>query len=289
MARDGNSDFILNYIGEGESLDYLKHLCFLRVREENTQSCKIWNLHNTIQNTSWGNILFVELNSLLKRYIPSGGYETFPWIRQKVYLNDDAYRNRKARINGKYGRKTKKYNYRFKILRDTSAAVRFYQELYAPYINFRFGDAAHLRRLEEMRRVVRKGFLLQVFDGGGWVAGAACRRRKEEVTLFALGLLSDFNYHLRRGALSSVYYFLFKWAEENDIHAIDLLRSKPNVNDGVYEYKRLWGATAEKDIWPHTSMKIFIQQRVDISPMLKGLLVWTGNGFLELDKAVKRG
>jgi hypothetical protein len=171
---------------------------------------------------------------------------------------------------------------------DKSSGKKFYENLFVPYINFRFGDATHLRGYEEIQRVVKNGFILQVFDEGVLVAGAACRRRNNEITVFALGLISDFTYHLRRGAISSVYYFLFKWAEENDINTVDLLRSKPNVHDGVYEHKRLWGAKVEKDSWPHTFIRIFALEYIEIPPPIKGFLVWAGNEFIELEKAVKQ-
>jgi hypothetical protein len=282
----GNSDLVLNYIGEGESLAYVKNWCFSKIIEEKTFPCKIWRLRKVIKNISSADIVLVELNSLLKTAVPAGGYETFPWIRQKVFLKDHIYGERKAKIESKYGRKARKYNYRFEIVNDTSSAKKFYQELFAPYINSRFGDVTHLRDLKEIQRVVKNGFILQVFDGETWIAGAACRRRKREVTVFALGLISDFSYHLQRGALSSAYYFLFKWAEDNGINTIDLLRSKPNVNDGVYEHKRFWGAIAEKDIWPHTCIRIFLPKGIELPSAIKGYLVRMGNGFIELEKAV---
>ena len=228
----------------------------------------------------------MELNGLLKGFVPAGGYDTLPWIRQKVHLTADLYRNRKAKIEGKYGRKVRKYHYRHRIVRDASAVQTFCEELYRPYITSRFGDAAHLRNSGEIRSVVRNGFLLQVFDDDVWVAGAACRRRKREITVFALGLRPDFSFYLRRGALSSLYYFLFTWAEENHMETIDLLRSRPHETDGVYEHKRSWGAAAENDIWPHTFLRIYASRHGALPPMTKGLLVWREDEFIALEKAV---
>jgi hypothetical protein len=288
ISSGGENDLVVSYIGEGESYDFLKRLCFSKVIEEMTESCEIWTLKNNLGDISSGNILFVELNRLLQKFLPAGGYVTFPWIRQKVYLKDEFYKNRRRKIRDKYGRKARKFRYRFEIVRDASAIKKFYEDLLVPYINFRFGDTAHLRNLKEIQRIVKHGFLLQVYDQGKWIAGAACRRRRQEVTLFALGLISDFAYHLQRGALSSVYYFLFQWAEQNDIDTIDLLRSKADVNDGVFEHKRSWGAKVEKDIWPHTIIMIYTPRDIAIPSVLKGFLVWSGNEFIELSKAIER-
>jgi hypothetical protein len=288
IACGENSDLTMSYIGEGESFEYLKKLCFSRILREDSRPCTIWKLKDRLGNRAAGNIAFVEVNRWLKKLIPHGGYDTFPWIRQRVYLKDESYQKRKSKIKAKYGRKARKFQYRFEIVNDSSSTKRFYEELLVPYVNFRFGDTTHVRNFKEIERVIKNGFLLQVFHQDEWIAGAACRRRKREITIFALGLISDFQYHLQRGALSSVYYFLFQWAEQNNIDTIDLLRSKADVNDGVYEHKRSWGATVEKDTWPHTVIRVFVPEAGDIPSKIKGFLVWTENGFVELQQAVTK-
>ena len=186
--------------------------------------------------------MIVEINRLLKGLIPDHGLETFSWIRQKIYFNDKAFLTRKSYINGKLTRKVRKHKYQFKIAQDLDSIKQFYDELYTPYMNYRFGDITHLRSFREIRITVKNGFMLKIFDQNLWVAGVICGLKGSEIVSFAIGLLPDYKYHLRRGVLLTAYHFLIKWAQDHDMEAVDLLRSRPHIKNGVYEHKRLWGA-----------------------------------------------
>jgi hypothetical protein len=138
--------------------------------------------------------------------------------------------------------------------------------------------------VREFRRTVKSGFLLKVFDGKQWISGAVCGVQGNSVTTLAFGLIPDYEYHLRRGALTAVYYFIFKWAEKNAVRTVDLLRSRPYTEDGVYEHKRRWGGRPEKDAWPHTAIWIFAPKRSNLSQGVGHHLVWDGKEFVELEK-----
>jgi len=129
---------------------------------------------------------------------------------------------------------------------------------------------------------VQSGFLLQVFDGRKWVSGAICQVRGKSVTVLAFGVHGQYFHLLKRGVLSSVYYFVFHWAEKTGVETVDLLRSRANAADGVYEHKRRWGALAERDPWPHTAIWIFVPDSAMIPPLLGNQLIWRGDRFVEL-------
>jgi hypothetical protein len=266
-------------MGEGESLDYLKNLCFTHVYSEQASPCHFVNLSRILQRTRMG-VACVEVNRLLAFAVPNNGLETYPWIRQKVFLKQDAWRERKRYIRGKLTRKVRKNQYHFVVVHDPKGLSTFYDAMYAPYIRHRYGAATHLRSFGEIRAAVEHGFMLQVFDGDLWVAGAVCGVRQREVVSLAVGLIPDYCTHLRRGALVAVYHFLLKWAEENNMNTVDLLRSRPHTEDGVFEHKRLWGAGTIKDCWPHTCIRLFLPQGMTVPSPLQGLLVWNGHEFV---------
>jgi hypothetical protein len=277
------SDFAFHYIGEGESVEYLKRRYLSKVKKEERRILPLWELQGKIrQLRDAGTLLFVETNRLLNFALPAGGHLTYPWIRQRAYLNGQTYRERQKKIEETYGRKVRQHHYRYKTTRDEDAVLRFYNELYVPYTKGKHGDIAHLRRIEDLRAAARSGFLLQVFDGDTWVSGAICRRKRKEISAFAFGLIPEYDHHLQRGALSAVYYFLFQWAQKNAIKTVDLLRSRPHACDGVYEHKRRWGARAEKDLWPHTAIWIYAPRESGIPPILKRHLIRRGKEFIGL-------
>ena len=282
VAKGEDSNFILHYIGTGENLKYLKSLCFSHVISEKVILCNLFKICDEIQGIQ-NNPVFVEVNRLFSSFIPDHGFETFPWIRQKIFLKDDTYQKRKSKINRELCRKVRKNKFQFKIVTDHFSLTQFYNDFYVPYISYRFGDVTHLRSFGEIRSIIKTGFILQVFDENMWTASVACGIKKKEIKAFAFGIIPGYNYHLQRGALLATYYFLLKWAEENNMETVDLLRSRPHLDDGVYEHKRRWAAKAIKDCWHHTIIKIFIPKDNEIPSFIKRLLVWHENEFVELE------
>ena len=117
----------LIYIVEGETLKYIKQLCFARIEQEDTFSVRLWTFRQDVKSLMPEDaVLFVEANRLINFLIPFEGFTTFPWIRQKVCLESKAYQERKRKINEVFARKTRKYGHRFRITRKREAVVRFY-------------------------------------------------------------------------------------------------------------------------------------------------------------------
>ena len=66
------------------------------------------------------------------------------------------------------------------------------------------------------------------------------------------------------------------------MYCVDLLRSRPHAEDGVYQHKSRWGAVTEVDDWPHTLLCFFIPPQVEVPACLARLLVWQRDHFAEL-------
>lgn len=274
----------LTYIGEGESLDYVRRTLFTNARETKIAALPIWFLPQKIKHLISSDAqVFVEINRTLKPLIPPGGLLTFPWIRQKVSLNSVDHMERKRKIEASWGRKVRKFDYRCQMTSDKKMVQKFYEDLYLPYVTTKFENACHARALSELQTAARSGFLLQVFAQDLWVSGVVCRLEKDGICALAFGHLPGNRYDLRRGALSAAYYFIFKWAEEHSVQKVDLLRSRPNTSDGVYEHKRRWGAKPVIDSWPHTALWLFIP-RGEICPRLKTQLIWKRDEFVEIQR-----
>ena len=99
IAKGEDSSLTLHYIGEGESLDYLKNLCFSSVSHERVISCNIWEIKEKIHNMP-GSIVLVETNRLLKSLLPDHGWNTFSRVRQIINLNGDFYNQKKVILKG---------------------------------------------------------------------------------------------------------------------------------------------------------------------------------------------
>ncbi len=288
VAKGEGSGFSLAYIGEGESLLYLKDLYFDKVVEEKISKISFLSLWKEfVRLKDNGVCFFVEWDRLFGFLIPRGGFRISPWIRQKVFLKEKNYEEHARSIEDTYGRKARRYNYAFEITRDKDSVRKFYNELYLPYIKGRFQGLSHPRSLDDFLAVVNSGFLLEVMESKEPVAGVVCYETKEAITAFAFGLALDHERHLRRGALSAAYYFLFQWAQEHGKRIVDLLRSRPHALDGVFEHKRRWGACPCDDGWSHTSLWAFVPENQKLPLVLGKQLVWRGDALVELQECLK--
>ena len=288
-TTNGEDEFLLFYLGELETLTYLKRLLFSNVTDDVQDVFPFWELRKKLKRVSLSNkVIVVEINRILNVLVPKGGFQTFPWIKQKAPVNSNMFKRRKGKIEDVYGRKIRQNQYSFRISRDEDAVVRFHHSFYVPYVSSKYRDLTSLRSMGEIQAAARSGFLLQVFDQDQWVSGLVCEIKGETVRAVAGGLIDDHQYHLKRGAASACEYFLFKWAQDNSIKTIDFLRSRPNLQDGVYEFKRKWGAYPEKDIWPHTSLWIFVPNGLDIPAIMKKQLVWHKKRFVELGRMTNK-
>jgi hypothetical protein len=272
------------YLGEGESLPYLKTLFDSGSHGAEAVSIPIWRFRKTLREIEHsGTILCLEVNRLLRPFVPEKLPRTFPWVRQRVVFSQGEFCRRKKSLEATYGRKVRKYGYQFRLLTDNESLTHFYSELYLPHIRSRFRESGCARGRNELERAVRSGFLLQVLHDDVWVSGAVCRLQMKELQVLAFGHLPNDIFPMRMGALSAAYYYLSSYAERNDLESIDYLRSRPNADDGIYWHKSRWGAVPEKDSWPHTAMWMSLPGGLPVPRPLEKLLVWNGRTFDELE------
>ena len=269
------------YIGEGETLPYL---ALLHGGAGPRRTVPLTGLRRELRRETRRCLLYLELNRLLTPKIP-GAFRTTPWVRQRIDLGGDRFRAHHAEIEGVFGRKVRHFGLTSRTTRDRDAVDAFHDEYYVPYVSARHPANLHLRRRDELHHAVRHGFLLQVVEGGEWVAGAVCRRHRCGLTVVAYGLRGEEHRGRQRGWLSAATYFAIAMAREEDLAWVDLLRSRPHLADGVFEHKRRFGATAFADPWPHTALWVLPATAAPLPSPAEGLLVESPGGFVPLAEA----
>jgi hypothetical protein len=272
------------YWGEGESLSFLASVHGGEYRLSQAHGW-LW-LRQFFRTDERKFLCYAEVNRLCAFLLPREGYRTLPWIRQKLPLNERTDQTVSKSVEEVYGRRVRRYGYQPRYCHDAGVMPEFFDRMYRPYITKRFGQAAHLRSLDELTRIQQKGFLLQIDEQGRWVAGAVCCVHGSEVIVAALAVAQPFEDLLHRGALSAVYYFVLRWAREHGMDFVDLLRCRPHITDGVYEHKRRFGAQPSTDAWPHTVIGIYPPRSGHITSGAAGLLVCRETGFETLAACV---
>jgi hypothetical protein len=177
----------------------------------------------------------------------------------------------------------------------------FYARMHVPHVQKRFQDLADLDSYEYMRDFFVKGFLLLIEEGSKAVAGVLCNVENNTLFFRRTGVLDGNDEYVKRGASSAQYYFTLKYALENDIPKVDLMRTRPFFDDGVYITKRKWGAEVYADNETRSSVFFFIPRVsgkvvkfFENNPMiihrknkLYGLVGWSeGGAFLSKDEKI---
>lgn len=269
VSEDGGR---LTYLGEGESLPWLRRLYGCRVSGGRGRGLPAAGAR--VKAAREHGPVVLELDRLLSPLAPPGGAPALTWVRQEIRLAEGW--KPPPVLEGVYGRAVRREGFAVRTTRDPAAVGEFHERLYLPYVNARFGDAVHPRCRGELHWAVRRGFVLQVLDGERWVSGVVCRVAGRRVVALAYGLAGDRDRELRRGALSAANYFLLRWAREHGMATVDLLRSRAHTADGVYEHKRRLGAQARPDPWPHTRLILYPPAGGDWPEVFRGHLAAAG-------------
>jgi len=269
---DGDSTSV-HYFGEGESLRYLAMLHGVEKVSARSGELSLVGVRSQIRERSRKSLVYLEVNRLLAPLMPGHPAITHPWITQRVILTGDAARPPSKAFEGVYGRKVRQHDLTFRRVTESEPVGEFFRDFYLPYVGSRFGDDVHVRTESELQAAARSGFLLQVVSPEGWLSGVVCRVRRHQVTALAYGLREPHSELLDKGALSAASYFLIRWAREQRLERVNLLRSRPHLKDGVFEHKRRLGADASWDPWPHTTIGVYTPREAPLPLPAHGVLV----------------
>ena len=136
----------------------------------------------------------------------------------------------------------KKSMFSYRISKELRDFDFFYHEMHVPHIQKRFRELAYVESYDVMKDMFLRGFLLFIEEGSLDVAGVLCEIQNDTLFSRRTGVLHGNEDYIKKGASSAEYYFTVKFALENGLSKVDLLKSRPFLNDGVYSTKRKWGA-----------------------------------------------
>jgi hypothetical protein len=275
----------IDYIGNLENINWIEGSLLKNYQLTGIQKIPFWNYDKEInRNISRKTVTVLDINRSLVHFLPSGGFTSYPWIRQVVYLDSGEYKKRRRNIMAEFRRLMKKHEYSAGITSSRKDIDFFYRHLYLPFVDYKFQSTAHPRSHYEISRAVKKGFILQIFYKGGWIAGDIVRFSGDEIQGIASGLLPDYREPSRRTARTVMYPILFEWAQSNGYRKINLLRSRANLRDGVFASKKHRGAIAEVDSWPHSALRFYIPENTLLPEFWKTQLVLKNDRLTPLEE-----
>jgi hypothetical protein len=263
-GQEINSGLPINilYFGEGQSLEYLKTLFFQSDTHESLiEQYSLLDVMRGIGTIPKGyDLRICEFTPRILNFIPKKSQFQIPeWIEQEISLTgnwEDVVSRFRKNTKSTDLRLVRKYRYACDVVTDPPALKSFYNELYLPYINLRFQGAVQTVDDEWLIAVAEKGGLLRILNKDQVIAGAVLYRQKQFLDWVWVGALMQNGQDLNKGAFSSLYYHSIKYAHDEGFPKIKLGGSRAFLTDGVYRFKRKWGAQIVRGRYNDTALYI---------------------------------
>jgi hypothetical protein len=152
-------------------------------------------------------------------------------------------------------RKVRKYQLTYRLTRDPGQLEQFHDEMFEPYTRRRFGNLINGDSRDEIIYFgVHEGKLLQILHLGRVVGGVVLSHWQNEMHFLWLGLPEALDSGLADAALSAIYLFSLQQAYTEGCQEMDFSLTRPLLNNGIYHYKRKWGARLVDD-WPNAEFQ----------------------------------
>ncbi|MBI5588802.1 MAG: hypothetical protein HY889_10630 [Deltaproteobacteria bacterium] len=187
------------------------------------------------------------------------GFRGQEWVNQTLDVSI-TWEEIRARFHAnphKTERKIMKYGFTYRVSNDTKDFDLFYHSMYVPHAIGQFGEQAYVESYDDVRSYFEKGFLLFVMENGKPVSGGLCLVGDRILTFRRLGVIDGDKEYIFKGAQSSLYFFIIRYAHDRGLREVDFMKSRPFLNDGRYRHKQEWGASVSPDKESETSVYYF--------------------------------
>ncbi len=254
----------VSYAGLGYASPFLQKLLFTEEPSER-EICRIpvWNLSKQVDSLS-SDLTIIEASKYLTRKLPRRGSISLPF---RVYHSLDVQREWKD-LRGGFRettrkndlRRIRKYGYECTLSRSQEDLEMFYHTMYVPTTAARHGQLASIDPIETLYQYFRHGFLLLIKRDGRIVSGGLCSIQQKTVSIALSGVINSNRQLRREGAVAAIHYSLIRWANEEGYQTVNLGACWPFLNNGIFQYKRKWGATVAIPSREHKRIWIRIQR-----------------------------
>lgn len=178
------------------------------------------------------------------------------WIKMTLQmpevLTDLLCGNQRKRVRQRI-HKGLEAGFEYHFSREKSDFDVFHYQMYQPFIKARYGEGAAISTYEhQWKRWFEPGGLLVVTQEGKAIAGALCYCADSICYSIEGGVLEGDPVLLKQEINSMIDWYAMTWAHQRGLRQFDMGGTRSRRSDGVYLYKRQWGAQVRrrKKIYP---------------------------------------
>ena len=250
--RHSEGKISILFLGDENSFSYLPKLIFSdEPSTEKIEKIHIWNISKKLSKIHYdADAIFISCDRFYSGYLQKQRLTIIPELIsmtldiskpfEKIYNKFN--KSAKEEI-----RRVKRYKYTYEISQDFDKLKLFYDHMYMPYTYLRHGKLAICANFYTVRHLFeRGGKLMLVKLDNEYVFGSLFFIKKDTVIGTHAGIMDGQIDCLKKNISAASYYFSIIWAKENGAKFLDFGTCKPFLNDGLFRYKKKWGATIEK-------------------------------------------
>jgi len=265
VIRWSGPDWSVTYIGNGFSAEALGFFLFpepQEVRESSTTY--LWRAPGLVRKfTGEGDLVVCELNRII-HLSPKNvnlAFSSPQWIDLTIEGIDRPLDEVMGKIHPSVRSRIRRLEcqgFHSTTTHSEADFDLFYHRMYVPYVETRHnGHGAIVRDHDYVHRFFEKGILLLVEQNEKLVSGSICQISGNTCLGVLLGVM-DGQYELvKQGAIVSLCWSVIQWARGQGAQRFDLGASRPMIHNGVFVFKRQWGAQVFRDQEVYTQWNFF--------------------------------
>mgnify|MGYP001545141523 FL=1 len=262
---DAGHELTMMYIGNGINRSFISRAVFGGdVPGREISRCNIWRAGTQAEiYSASADMIVVDVPWPYDITMPDcrNIIEIPAWVRQVTRLADSwegTIASLRKSVRDSQLRKIRKFKLTEATTRDPAAVDSFYDNMYKPHVERRFGGAAHVESRQHVQACVSAGTLLSVLRDGEVISACVLLHEGDTLQMLFVGFSAK---DLRQidGASAGLYYYALAYAFQNGYKRVDFCGSRPFLNDGVLAVKRRWGAGVFDD-WSMENLLIQINK-----------------------------
>jgi hypothetical protein len=186
------------------------------------------------------------------------------WINQVVTIPDSPRGHLKGNERKALRRKVaqfEKAGFSYLFTQSREDFDHFYFRMYRPFVSARHGEFSWIWPYpKQYETFSAKEGLVQIVDNGRPVAGVISRISGDTCVNFDGGVLDGDAELVSRGIDVYKNWCTMEWAHSRGARKLNLGGTRPFTSDGVFEFKRRWGARVVQELRPYSVFTFLAKQ-----------------------------
>jgi hypothetical protein len=207
----------------------------------------LWNIPS--MDRSQAHMTLVEADECYAPFLTRRGFFAVPeWVlfTMDTSMPVEETLNKARKYHANNLRLIRKHQYTYDVVQDVEKLRFFYDKMYLPYIEARFGQTTELASFEFMEAILQRGELLLVRRGREYVSGMLIHSVPSTPLMCYLGVKNADKTLVKEGAVSALYLYSIFWAKERGYKRLDYGHCRPLLTDGLFWHKKKWGMRMRK-------------------------------------------